>query len=120
MRASVAARSAVSTKETQSAGRPAETTASRSAETIAALEWRACEPPRSTHALPDSQANARSIGRDVRARLIHHGDNAQRHAHARKLDAAFDFAALEHAAQRVRQAGERFKGIGHGIDAAFI
>ena len=66
------------------------------------------------------QANARSIGRDVRARLIHHGDNAQRHAHARKFDAAFDFAALEHAAQRVRQASERFKGIGHGIDAAFI
>ena len=66
------------------------------------------------------QANARSIGRDVRARLIHHGDNAQRHAHTRKFDAAFDFAALEHTAQRVRQAGERFKGIGHGIDAAFI
>ena len=66
------------------------------------------------------QANARGIGRDVRARLIHHGDNAQRHAYARKVDTAFQFAVLEHTAQRVGQIGERFKGIGHGIDAVFV
>ena len=66
--AMTAARSAVSTTCTESAGRPAFSTALPSTLTMAALDASASLPPRSSTALPDLRqrpaASAVTLGRD--------------------------------------------------------
>lgn len=66
------------------------------------------------------QANARRVNGHVRTRLIHHGNHAQRNAHARNMHAALDRALFEHAPYRVGQCRQIFQGVRHRGNAAFV
>ena len=50
-----------------------------------------------------ADADARGVGRHVGARLVHHGDKAQRHAHLLQVEPAVDGALLKNAAHRIGQ-----------------
>ena len=64
-----------------------------------------------------TDADTRSVGRHVGARLVHHGDQAQRYAHAGKVHAACEHAVVEHAADGIGQLGEFLQAGSHALDA---
>ena len=72
-----------------------------------AFECAAVDDPRSTIALPDLRQSAeQSIGH-VRARLVDHGHDAERHAHAPHVEAVLEPVAVDRLADRVGQRGDR-------------
>ena len=64
-----------------------------------------------------ADADARGVGRHVGARLVDHGDQAQRHAHAGEVHAARKHAVVEHTTDRIGQLGEFLQAGGHALDA---
>ena len=64
-----------------------------------------------------ADADARGVGRHVGARLVDHGDQAQRHTHTGQVHAACEHAVVEHAAHGIGQLGELFQAGGHALDA---
>ena len=61
-------------------------------------------------------AERRSVCRDVRPRLVNDADHAERHAHARDLDAARLLAPVGDGADRVGQGGDFFDATRHLLD----
>ena len=66
------------------------------------------------------QADARGVGGDVGTGLVDDGDHAERHAHARKLDAVVEHALLLHLAQRIGKRHEVLERRGHRLDAPLV
>ena len=64
-----------------------------------------------------ADADARGVGRHVGARLIHHGDQAQRHTHAGQVHTALKHAVIEYAAHGIRQLSELLQAGGHALNA---
>lgn len=68
-------------------------------------------------ALPVRMQMPAGVGRHVGARLVDHGDQAQRHAHAGQVHTARKHAVVEHAADGIGQLGELLQTGGHALDA---
>ena len=64
-----------------------------------------------------ADADTRSIGGDVGARLVDHGHQTERHGHARKFEPAVDGAVVEHAAHGIGQLGKLLKTRSHALYA---
>ena len=64
-----------------------------------------------------ADADARGVGRHVGARLVNHGDQAQRHAHAGEVHATCEHTVIEHTADRIGQIGELLQAGSHALDA---
>ena len=84
---------------------------------IARFEPSASEPPRRMQALPDFQAQRRGVGGHVGARFVDDADHAERHAHARHLDAGRPAHALRDRAHRVGERRHLLDAFGHLLDA---
>ena len=66
------------------------------------------------------QANARSVGGDVGAGLVNDGDDAERHAHALKLDARIKRTALQNDVDGIGQLHQLFERRRHLLDASRV
>ncbi len=63
------------------------------------------------------QAQARGVGRHVRARFVDDADDAERHAHAAHFDAGRAARELADPADRVLERGNVLQPLGHLLDA---
>ena len=64
-----------------------------------------------------ADADARGVSRHVWARLVDHGHQTQRHAHAGQIHTACKHAVVEYAADGIGQLGELLQAGGHALDA---
>ena len=86
-----------------STGSPAASSASRITSTSTVLESYADDEPRSSATLPLLSAEHGGVDGDVRARLVDHADDAERHAHLPHLQAVGQRVAAHDLADRVGQ-----------------
>ena len=72
------------------------------------------------HGIARLEAEACAVNRHVRAAFENKEYGADRHGHAANLDAVLEFAAFEHAVQRVGKGGNFFGTLGHGLDTGVV
>ena len=87
---------------------------------MARLECTLSEPPRRMAALPDFRHKRAGVAGHVRPALVDDADDAERHAHARDVEAIGPRPLRDGGADGIRQRGDVFDAARHAVDARVI
>ena len=108
------------TRPTHPSASPAPTAASAAIRTSAAFECSALGGAAQDDRVARLDAQRRRVDRDVRARLIHDRDHAQRHAHLAHIQPIGQAPAIDHLADRVWQRNDLLHRAGDRLDPGLV